>query len=83
MIKPNANRKLVLRNNTRSAVHKRKNTSQSINMFFLIVDSFLDEELFIEHDESILGYALKTLLKNVVCQVIIHFNCRRNDLIEL
>lgn len=83
VIKPNANRKLVLRNNTRSAAHKRKNTSQSINMFCLIVDSFLDEELFIEHDESILGYASKILLKNVVCQVIIHFNCLRNDLIEL
>ena len=83
VIKPNANKKLVLRKNTRLVAQHRKNTSQSINMFSLIVDSFLDEELLIENDESVFGYASKTLLNKVVCQVIIDFSCLRNEVIEL
>ena len=79
VMKPNANRKLVLRKNTRLVSHQRKNTSQSINMFSLIVDNFLDKWLLIEHDESVFGYASKTLLNKTVCQVIIKFSC----LIEL
>ena len=82
-MKPNANRKLVLRKNTRSAAQQRKNTSQSINTFSLIVDSFLDEELLIENDKSVFGYASKTLFNKAVCQVIIDFSCLRNEVIEL
>ena len=83
VMKPNANRKLVLRKNTRLAAQQRKNTSQSINIVSLIVNSFLDEELWIENDESNFGYASKTLLNKAVCQVIIDFSCLRNELIEL
>ena len=75
VIKAAASRKLVLQKNTRLAAQERKNSSAAIKMFSVIVENFLQKEILIEHDES--------LLTNDVCQVIIDFAALRNEVIDL
>ncbi|CAH9146727.1 unnamed protein product [Cuscuta epithymum] len=76
-------RKLIMQRTTRFAAEKRKELSNSMKMFSMLVDKCLGDGYMVEHDAEIFGFATKSIFNKDVCSLVINFEQVNNSVVEI
>ncbi|CAH9098237.1 unnamed protein product, partial [Cuscuta epithymum] len=76
-------RKLIMQRTTRFAAEKRKEQSNSMKMFSMLVDKCLGDGYMVEHDAEIFGFATKSIFNKDVCGLVINFEQVNNSVVEI
>ncbi|CAH9082586.1 unnamed protein product, partial [Cuscuta epithymum] len=76
-------RKLIMQRTTRFAAEKRKEKSNSMKMFSMLVDKCLGDGYLVEHDAEIFGFATKSIFNKQVCDLVISFEQVNNSVVEI
>ncbi|CAH9143715.1 unnamed protein product [Cuscuta epithymum] len=76
-------RKLIMQRTTRFAAEKRKEQSNSMKMFSMLVDKCLGDGYMVEHDAEVFGFATKSIFNKDVCGLVINFEQVNNSVVEI